>query len=120
MPPPSERSRARGQASVELLAALPALLLAAVIAVQLLLAGYSLSIADGAAEAGALAGAAGRDAREAARDALPGWARGRSRVSADGGRVRVELRPLAPLAAVARALTVSSEAWSRQPSAGSG
>ena len=120
MPPPAERSRARGQASVELLAALPALLLAVVIAVQLLLVGYSLSIADGAAEAGALAGAAGRDAREAARDALPGWARDRSRVSAEGGRVRVELRPPAPLAAVARALTVRSEAWSRQPPGGSG
>jgi hypothetical protein len=90
-----------------------------VIAVQLLLVGYSLSIADGAAEAGALAGAAGRDAREAARDALPGWARGRSRVTAEGGKVRVELRPPAPLAAVAGALTVSSEAWSRQPIGGS-
>ena len=116
---PAERSRARGQASIELLAALPALLLAAVIAVQLLLVGYSLSIADGAAEAGALAGGAGRDARKAARDALPGWARARSRVTAEGGKVRVELRPPAPLAAVASALTVSSEAWSRQPIGGS-
>ncbi|HEY6636395.1 MAG TPA: hypothetical protein VIZ61_01815 [Solirubrobacterales bacterium] len=120
MPPPIERSHAYGQSSIELLAALPALVLAAAIAVQLLLVGYSLSIADGAAEAGALAGAAGRDAREAAREALPGWARGRSRVSAADGRVRVELRPPAPLAAVASALTVSSEAWSRPPSGGSG
>jgi hypothetical protein len=120
MPPPTERSRTRGQASVELLAALPALFLAAAIAVQLLLVGYSLSIADGAAEAGALAGAAGRDAGRAAREALPGWARGRSRVSADDGRVRVEVRPPAPLAAVASALTVSSEAWSRPPAGGDG
>jgi hypothetical protein len=120
MPPQTERSRSRGQASVELLAALPALVLAAAIAVQLLLVGYSLSIADGAAEAGALAGAAGRDASQAARDALPGWARGRSRVSAGDGRVRVEIRPPAPLAAVASALTVSSEAWSRPPPGGSG
>lgn len=120
MPPPIDRSAARGQASVELLAALPALFLSAVIALQLLLVGYSLSIADGAAEAGALAGAAGRNAREAARDALPGWARGRTRVSADDGRVRVEIRPPAPLAAVATALTVSSEAWSRPAPGGSG
>ena len=119
MPPPADRSQAPGQASVELLAALPALMLAAAISVQLLLVGYSLSIADGAAEAGALAGAAGRNAREAARGALPGWARGRSRVSAAGGRVRVEVRPPAPLAAVASALTVSSEAWSR-PAQGGG
>jgi len=106
---------ARGQASVELLAALPALVVAAAVAVQLLLVGYSLTIADGAAEAGALAGAAGRNAREAARHALPGWARGRSRVTAEDGRVRVELRPPAPLDALADSLTVSSEAWARSP-----
>src|SRR5436190_23654870 len=115
MVPPAERSSACGQASVELLAALPALALAAILALQLLLVGYSLTIADGAAEAGALAGAAGRDARDAARDALPGWARGRSRVSAGDGKVRVEIRPTAPLAAVSHALTVSSEAWARPP-----
>ncbi len=112
------RGSAGGQASVELLAALPALALAAALALQLLLVGYSLTIADGAAEAGALAGASGRDGWSAAREALPGWARGRSRVTAEGGRVRVELRPPAPLAAVADALTVSSEAWSRPPKGG--
>jgi hypothetical protein len=106
-----------GQASVELLAALPALALAAALALQLLLVGYTMTIADRAAEAGALAGAAGRDAKRAAVEALPGWARGRSRVSAAGGRVNVELRPPAPLPAIAKALTVSSEAWSRSPRA---
>jgi hypothetical protein len=108
-------SRRTGQASVELLAAVPALALAAAIALQLLLVGYSLTIADGAAEAGALAGAAGQDAREAARKALPGWARARSQVSAAGGIVRVEVSPPAPLPALADALAVSSEAWSRPP-----
>ena len=115
---PARSPSATAQASVELLAALPALALAAALALQLLLVGYSLTIADGAAEAGALAGTAGRDAGRAARAALPGWARERSRVSADGGRVRVELRPPAPLPAVADALTVSSEAWSRSPGGG--
>jgi hypothetical protein len=105
--------RRRGQASIELLAALPALALAAAIAVQLLLVGYSLTIADGAAEAGALAGTAGEDAKRAAVEALPGWARARSHVSAKGGRVEVVLRPPAPLAAVSDALAVTSEAWSR-------
>jgi hypothetical protein len=107
-----------GQASVELVAALPALVLAAAVALQLLLVGYSMTIADGAAEAGALAGTTGRDAKRAAVEALPGWARGRSHVSASGGRVEVELRPPAPLAAVAKELTVSSEAWSRSPRGG--
>jgi hypothetical protein len=115
MPTTAERSPASAQASVELLAALPALVLAAVLALQLLLVGYSLTIADGAAEAGALASAAGHDAGDAARAALPAWARGRSRVSEAGGRVRVELSPPAPLDAVADALTVRSEAWSRPP-----
>jgi hypothetical protein len=103
------------QASVELVAGLPALLLATILAIQLFLVGYSLTIADGAAEAGALAGAAGNDARAAARQALPGWARQRSSVSAEGGRVNVELRPPAPLPALAEALAVSSSAWSRPP-----
>ena len=107
------------QASIELLAALPALALATALALQLLLVGYSLTIADGAAEAGALAGAAGSDQRRAAREAPPGWARDRARVSADGDRVKIELRPPAPLAAIADALTVSSEAWSRSPSGSS-
>ena len=111
---PAERETP-GQASVELVAALPALALAAVMAVQLLLVGYSLTIADGAAEAGALAGAAGRDAERAAREAMPSWARARSEVSARGGRVRIELRPPAPLPELSDALTVSSEAWSRPP-----
>ena len=113
---PAERSR--GQASVELIGALPALIVAAAIAVQLLLVGYSLTIADGAAEAGALAGAAGFDARDAARDSLPGWARRRSTVTEEGERVRVEIRPPAPLSALADALEVSSDAWSRPPKGG--
>jgi hypothetical protein len=107
--------RSSGQASVELVAALPALALAAALALQLLLVGYSLTIADGAAEAGALAAAAGKDARAAAREALPRWARGRAEVSASGGSVRVRLLPPAPFAALSNALAVSSDAWSRQP-----
>jgi hypothetical protein len=109
-----------GQASVELVAALPALVLATALALQLLLVGYSLTIADGAAEAGALAGAAGKDGAQAARDALPGWARDRSNVSADGGRVSVRLRPPAPFASLSDALAVTSEAWTRPPSKAGG
>jgi hypothetical protein len=112
---PADSSPGRGQASVELIAGLPALAIAAAIALQLLLVGYTLTIADGAAEAGALAGASGGDARDAARGALPGWARERSTVSADAGGVRVEVMPPSPVADLAEALAVSSEAWSRPP-----
>ena len=83
----------RGQATVELVAALPALLLAGYVAFQLLAAGYALTLADGAAEAGALALASGRPASAAARDALPGWADEDVEVSVSGGRVTVRLRP---------------------------
>lgn len=104
-----------GQASLELLAGLPALLAAALVAAQLLLAGYALTLADGAAEAGAVARAAGEDARAAVREALPGWAREGVLVRTKGGRVRVDVRPPSPFAVVAERLTVSATAWARPP-----
>jgi hypothetical protein len=103
----------RGQASVELVAALPALLLAALLALQLLAAGYALTLADGAAEAGALALVAGGSAGEAVRDALPGWARRDVEVSVRGGEVSVRLRPPSPFAALAERLAVTSTASAR-------
>ena len=108
----------RGQASIEVLAGIPALLLAGLIALQLLASGYSLTLADGAAEAGAMAIAAGRPATPAVRESLPGWARQRVDVEIDGGRLTVRLRPPSPLAAVARRLEVSSSAWVRRPAGG--
>ncbi len=102
-----------GQASVELVAALPALLLAALLALQLLAAGYALTLADGAAEAGALALASGGDAAKAAHRALPGWAQDDVSVSVEGGRVTVRLRPPSPLPAIADRLAVSSSASAR-------
>jgi hypothetical protein len=99
-----------GQSTVELVAALPALLLAALLALQLLATGYALTLADGAAEAGALALATGQPAAVAARDALPGWAEDEIAVSVHGGRVTVRLNPPSPLPAVGDRLTVSSSA----------
>ena len=107
-----------GQASVELLAGLPALALAGLICLQLLVTGYSASLADGAAESGALALAAGREPEDAIRDALPGWADDRVDVEVAGSRLTVGLRPPAPLAALAKALEVRSSAWVRRPDAG--
>jgi hypothetical protein len=104
----------RGQAAVELLAALPALLLCGLIGFQLLAVGWALTLADGAAEAGALARAAGTDSEEAAREALPGWARDRVNVRVRGGFVEVELRPPSPLTALSERLEVSSAAWVRE------
>jgi hypothetical protein len=100
----------QGQASVELVAAVPALLLCGLVCLQLLAAGYALTLADGAAEAAALAVVSGGDARQAARAALPGWARSRARISLRGGRVDVRLRPPSPFDRLADALAVSSSA----------
>jgi hypothetical protein len=103
----------RGQATVELIAALPALLLAALVALQLLAAGYALTLADGAAEAGALALASGGSAGSAARKSLPGWAADDVSVSVEGGEVSVRLRPPSPFEAVAKRLEMTSSATAR-------
>lgn len=103
----------RGQATVELVAALPALLLAALVSLQLLAAGYTMTLADGAAEAGALALASGGSAAEAARGALPGWAKDDVSVAVEGGTVSVRLRPPSPLPALAKRLTIGSSASAR-------
>jgi hypothetical protein len=105
----------RGQATVELVAGVPALILCGLIAFQLLAVGYASSLAGDAAEAGAMAIAAGRPAAPAVRAALPGWARGRVDVSTEGGSLTVALRPPSPFAAIADGLEVSSSAWVRRP-----
>lgn len=103
----------RGQATVELVAALPALLLSALVALQLLVAGYALTLADGAAEAGALALASGGSATEAARAALPGWAEDDVAVAVEGGTVSVRLLPPSPIEAISERLAIDSSAAAR-------
>jgi hypothetical protein len=100
----------RGQALVELLGAVPAVIVLGLVVMQALAVGYSSVLAGTAAEAGALALAGGGDPRTGARDALPGWSRARARVHVRSGRVRVTLRPPAPLRAIARRLEVKGEA----------
>jgi hypothetical protein len=95
---------------VELLGALPALLIVALVVLQLLAVGYAKVLAGDAAEAGALALAGGADAARAARDALPGWSRAHLRVRVRGGEVRVALRPPSPLRALERRLEVDASA----------
>ena len=103
----------RGQATIELLAAIPLLLLAGSIALQLLLAGYALTLADGAAEAGALALAAGRPAKTAAEESLPGWADSESEVSVSGGEVTVRLMPPSLFSGVGDRLAATSTSFAR-------
>ena len=89
---------------------LPAVLAVALACLQLLAVGYAKVLAGTAAEAGALALAAGADPRAGVREALPGWARARTRVTVDGGRVAVRLRPPAALRALADRLAVEAHA----------
>jgi hypothetical protein len=98
---------------VELLAAIPLLVLAGAIALQLLLVGYALTLADGAAEAGALALAAGRPAKSAAEESLPSWAERGVEVGVRGGEVTVRLVPPSLLTAVADRLSVTSSSFAR-------
>src|SRR6266540_6377373 len=87
----------RGQASVELIAAVPVLLLVTLLVAQLAFAGYALWSAGVAARAGARAAYVGGDAEGAARSALPLVLRGGASVSdRDGVGVRVEVPSLVP------------------------
>lgn len=99
-----------GQASVELVALAPLLVAAVLAAAQLLAAGAARELADHAAAAGAIAVLQGTDARTAAREAVPGWSRGRVAVRVDGGRVRVRLRPRAFLPALGGLLEATGAA----------
>ena len=62
----------RGQALVEVVGAVPVLVLVGLVLLQALAVGYAAVLAGTAAHAGALALAAGGDARAGARESLPG------------------------------------------------
>jgi hypothetical protein len=109
------RQDAAGQATVETVALMPAIVLAGLAALQLLAVGYASVLAGNAAEAGALALAAEADVRAAAREALPGWSQARARIDVEGGRVEVRLRPPSPLQSLAETLEVTGEATVEGP-----
>ena len=80
----------RGQAAVELVATLPALIAILLATGQLAVVGYALWSAAQAARSGARAAHVGGDADAAARSALPGWLEDGARVT-DAGPVEVEV-----------------------------
>ena len=83
----------RGQASAEMVAVLPLVVLVGAIMWQLALAGHSLWLSAHAARAAARAEAVGADGEAAARSVLPeSLERGLRVESASGGAVRVQLR----------------------------
>jgi hypothetical protein len=89
--------REEGTASVELIAVVPFLLLAVLVAAQLGLAGHALWSVGVAARAGARAAVVGGDATAVARAALPPSLRRGSRVEGSGTvSVRVPMPRLLP------------------------
>jgi hypothetical protein len=104
-------NRERGQASVELVAAVPFVLLVGVVAWQLALAGHALTLCANAARVAARAAAVGRDPRAAARSALPaGMERGLRVERRKEGGVRVSVRAPFLLAAARVAPRLSASA----------
>jgi hypothetical protein len=86
-----------GQASVELVAAIPVLLVVTLVVAQLAVAGYALWSAGAAARAGARAEYVGGDAEAAARRSLPTPLRkGASVKDSHGVEVRVRAPSLVP------------------------
>ena len=104
--------RQSGQATVELVALLPLVVVVGLAAGQLLAAGAAHELAGNAAEAGAAAMLQGGDARDAVRLALPGWSRERAELRVDGRRVRVRLAPRTVMPGLASRLaaTVTADA----------
>jgi hypothetical protein len=108
-------AREGGQAAVEVVALVPLLVAVGMGLLQLLAVGYASVLAGGAAEAGALALAAGGEPRAGAREALPGWSRARARVAISGGAVEVRLRPPSPLRSLSERLEVTARAAVEAP-----
>ena len=100
--------REEGTASVEMVAAIPFLLLAVLVAAQIVVAGQALWLAGIAARAGARADLVGGDAAASARRALPPSVRGGAEVST-GDRVSVRVVIPRLLPAIPR-LTVGAAA----------
>ena len=96
MHPPSRSSGTRGgesgQASVELVAAVPLVLIVGLALWQAVLAGHALWMCANAARVAARADVVGRDPLKAARSALPRALERGLKVSRSGSRVRVAVR----------------------------
>jgi hypothetical protein len=93
----ARRGGDQGQASAELIAAIPALLVAFLIVAQLAMVGYSLWAAGVAARAGARAAYVGGDGGHAARASLPAALRGAASIRDRNGLVvRVRVPSLVP------------------------
>lgn len=94
---PRSARESSGQAAVELIAAVPFLLVLLLVVGQLAVAGFALWSAGDAARAGARAALVGGDPERAARSVLPGWLERDAEIKGGGPvEVRVEAPALLP------------------------
>ena len=105
----------RGQASVELGALLPLVIAVGLAASQVLVSAVTRERAGAAAQAAAMALAAGADPVTAAREAVPGASRDDVVVRRAGRRVTVRLRPALALPALTDRLTAEVSADAGPP-----
>jgi hypothetical protein len=103
-------SDSRGQASVELVAVLPLVVVLAAALWQAALAGQAAWLSANAARVAARADVVERDRRAAARSALPSWLEHGLRVERRGRRVRVSVRVPLLIAGVRSPLRVGASA----------
>jgi hypothetical protein len=99
-----------GQSSVELMAMLPTVAVAALATGQLLAAGAAREVAGSSAQAAAMARLQGGDPEKAARAAAPGWAKTRLAVDLHGRVITVNLAPRTVVPGLADLLTARESA----------
>ena len=97
-----------GQATVEVVALLPALVAVALAILCVLAAGRAREHAEAAAQAGAMALVQDADPRAAARDVVPEDDRRGMRIAVRGRRVTVEIIPRLPVPGVRSRLAYTS------------
>lgn len=105
----------RGQAAVELVAALPVFMLVAGTLMCVLAAGKARERAAAAAQAGAMALIQGADPSAAARAVVPERDRPNARITVEGRQVTVRLAPRLPLGGLVDRLAATSTADAGPP-----
>lgn len=104
-----------GQATVELLAIVPLLMLVSLLGFCLLAAGRARELAAHAAAAGAMAVLQDGEPDDAARAALPRSSADIARIHVRGGTVTVTVRPRLPLPVIDRLVTVTQSSHAGAP-----
>lgn len=100
----------RGQALVEIIGLVPVVAVCGLLAMQALVVGANHVAVDSAVHAGAIAAQTGGDVQSAAREAIPGWSRGRVTVRERDSVISVTLRPRAVIPGLAGLLSVKASA----------